>query len=80
MDELRELNSVPGLSIKAFKQNESHILCKVIVTISDAKDLCDRTKSGLFKNKEFHDMFINTIVTSLDDVITEEEGQIHGSK
>jgi hypothetical protein len=80
MDELRELNSVPGLPIKAYKQSDSHIACKMILTVSDAKDLCNRTRSGLFKNKDFHDMFINTIVTALDNVIEEENQKIHASK
>ena len=72
MDTLREKRIIKGLNVSAFKQSSSHILCKVLLTPSDAMELCNRTKSGLFKNKEFHDRFINMIVTELDKLIIEE--------
>lgn len=77
MDELREKKEIPGLPISAFKQSGSHILCKILITPSDAEELCKRTKSGLFKNKEFHDRFINAIVTRLDDIIEEAKDRIN---
>ena len=80
MDELRELNSVPGIPIRAYKQSDSHIACKMVLTISDAMDLCNRTRSGLFKNKDFHEMFVNTIITELDKVIEGENKKIHADK
>ena len=69
MDTLREKRELKGLGVTCFKQNEANILCKINITPSDALALCDRTKSGLFKNKEFHDRFINMIVTRLDELI-----------
>lgn len=72
MDTLREKNELRGLSINCFKQNETNILCKINIMPSDAVMLCDRTKSGLFKNKEFHDRFINMIITRLDGVLKNE--------
>lgn len=80
MDTLREKREVRGLSVTCFKQSSAHILCKVLLTPSDAMDLCNRTKSGLFKNKEFHDRFINMIVTRLDDVIKQEKEKLNVSK
>jgi len=75
MDELREKREIPGLSVRAIKQSGTHVLCKIQLTKSDAAELCDRTKSGLFKNKEFHDWFVNTIVTELEATLTEDKGQ-----
>lgn len=69
MDTLREKRELRGLGIVCFKQNETNILCKINITPSDAALLCDRTKSGLFKNKEYHDRFINMIVTRLEDLL-----------
>ena len=68
MDTLREKQRVDGLGVIAFKQASANILCKVTLTRADAVELCKRTKSGLFKNKEFHDRFINMIVTELNKV------------
>ena len=73
MDELRERREIPGLSIRTIKQSGTHLLCKIQLTKSDAAELCSRTKSGLFKNKEFHDWFINTIVTNLEEILEEEK-------
>ena len=72
MDTLREKRQIRGLGVTAFKQSSANILCKVTLTRADAIELCKRTKSGLFKNKEFHDRFINMIVTELDKVEKEE--------
>jgi hypothetical protein len=69
MDTLREKKNIRGLGVTAFKQSESHIMCKITLTRTDAIELCNRTKSGLFKNKEFHERFINMIVTQLDTVL-----------
>jgi hypothetical protein len=68
-DSLREKKELHGLGMVCFKQNETNILCKINITPSDAKALCSRTKSGLFKNKEFHDRFINMLVTRLDELL-----------
>lgn len=76
MDTLREKQTVRGLGVTAFKQSGTNILCKINITPGDAKDLCQRTKSGLFKNKEFHDRFINMIVTKLEEITTQETGII----
>ncbi|MDD4110036.1 MAG: hypothetical protein PHS54_00620 [Clostridia bacterium] len=73
MDTLREKRELRGLSVTCFKQNGTNILCKINLMPNDALSLCDRTKSGLFKNKEFHDRFINMIVTSLDKLIKDEK-------
>ena len=80
MDTLREKKEVRGLGVTCFKQNGAQILCKIILTPSDAMDLCNRTKSGLFKNKEFHDRFINMIVTRLDELNQNEREKINGAK
>lgn len=80
MDTLREKKEVRGLSITCFKQSGSNILCKITLTPSDALELCNRTKSGLFKNKEFHDRFINMIVTRLDDLNKQEKEKLNVSK
>lgn len=80
MDSLREKRKIPGIGVTAFKQGSSNILCKIILTPSDAIELCNRTKSGLFKNKEFHDRFINSIITKLDEIIKQEKDQLNASK
>ena len=80
MDTLREKKEVRGLGVTCFKQNGAQILCKIILTPTDAMDLCNRTKSGLFKNKEFHDRFINMIVTRLDELNQNEREKINGAK
>lgn len=76
MDELREKKTIKGLHVSAFRQSGSHVLCKILLTPSDAIELCNRTKSGLFKNKEFHDRVINMIVTELDKLILDEKEKI----
>lgn len=76
MDTLREKKEIRGLGVTCFKQNSAQILCKITLMPGDAKELCKRTKSGLFKNKEFHDRFINMIITRLDELNTQEEEQI----
>lgn len=73
MDTLREKKEVRGLSVTCYKQSGAHIMCKTTLTLNDAIALCERTKSGLFKNKEFHERFINMIVTRLDDLIKSEK-------
>ena len=73
MDTLREKREIRGLGVTCFKQNGTNILCKINMTPSDAAQLCNRTKSGLFKNKEFHDRFVNMIVTHLDALVNAEE-------
>ena len=73
MDTLREKREIPGLGITCYKQNGSHIMCKILLTPSDAIELCSRTKSGLFKNKKMHEWFINTIITRLDELIKQKQ-------
>ncbi len=80
MDTLREKRIIKGLNVTAFKQSGSHILCKILLTPSDAMELCNRTKSGLFKNKEFHDRFVNMVITELDKLITEEREKLNAAK
>ena len=80
MDTLREKRPIKGLGVTAFKQSGSQILCKVTLTPSDSIELCNRTKSGLFKNKEFHDRFINMIVSALDRVNAEEKEKLNAAK
>ena len=80
MDTLREKREMRGLGVTCFKQNGAQILCKITLTPSDAQELCKRTKSGLFKNKEFHDMFINMIVTRLDELNTQEKDKLNGAQ
>lgn len=80
MDTLREKKEIRGLSVTCFRQSGANILCKVNLTPNDADELCERTKSGLFKNKEFHDRFINMIVTRLDALLREEQEKLNGTK
>jgi hypothetical protein len=80
MDTLRETKEVRGLSVNCFRQGGANILCKISLTPSDALELCDRTKSGLFKNREFHDRFINMIITRLDDLNAQEKEKLNASK
>jgi hypothetical protein len=79
-DTLRERREIRGLTVTCFRQNEVNILCKIGLTPNDVDELCERTKSGLFKNKEFHDRFINMIVTRLDAVMREEKEKTNGTK
>ena len=80
MDTLRETKEINGLSVTCYKQNGAHIMCKVLLSPSDAIELCKRTKSGLFKNKEFHDIFMNMIITKLDELIIQEKEKFNGTK
>ena len=80
MDTLREKRIVRGLGVTAFKQGSANILCKITLTRADAIDLCNRTKSGLFKNKEFHDRFINMIVAELEKVEAAEKENFNAGK
>ena len=80
MDTLREKREIRGLGVTCFKQSETNILCKITLTPSDAIEICKRTKSGLFKNREFHDRFINMIVTRLDDLNRTEKEKLDGAK
>jgi len=80
MDTLREKKEIRGLNVTCFKQSGVNIMCKINITPSDADELCERTKSGLFKNKEFHDRFINMIVTRLDTLLREEKEKLNATK
>lgn len=80
MDTLREKKELKGLGVTCFTQGNANILCKITLTPSDAMELCKRTKSGLFKNKEFHDRFINMIVTRLDKLNEQEREKLNGAK
>ena len=76
MDTLREAKTIPGMSVTCYKQSGAHIMCKIVLSPSDAIELCKRTKSGLFKNKEFHEMFINMLVIKLDEQNAQEKALI----
>jgi hypothetical protein len=76
METLREKKTVRGLGVTCFRQSGANILCKINITPGDAKDLCRRTKSGLFKNKEFHERFINMIVTQLECLSANEQERL----
>jgi len=64
---------IPGLQIRAFGLNELNISCRVIMTYSDAIELTNKTKSGLYKNKKFVEMFINQLFKELRTVCIEAE-------
>ncbi len=70
METLTENKTIKGLNITGYKQSETHILCKILITPSDAKELCNRTKSGLYKNKRFHERFLNMLTTKLEDILS----------
>lgn len=76
MDTLREKSEIRGVGVTCYKQSGTSVLIKVLMTPSDAIDLCSRTKSGLFKNKEFHDRFINTIVTRVEALNAQEAEKV----
>lgn len=78
METLRDSRPIKGVNITAFKQNGAQILCKILITPGDAIELCKRTKSGLYKNKEFHERFVNMIVTQLDSLIEEDREKLNG--
>jgi len=80
MDNLCETQEISGLSITCYKQSGAHIMCKILLTPSDAIELCKRTKSGLFKNKEFHEIFVNMLVTKLDELNAQEKEKLNGAK
>lgn len=80
MDTLRETRDIAGIGVTCYKQSGTHILCKVLITPSDSLKLCERTRSGLFKNKEFHERFINKIITQLDILNTQEKEKINGKQ
>lgn len=63
---------ISGLPISVFKQSEALISCKISLSFSDAKDFCSKTKSGLYKNKDLHEWFINKIVEKLEPVLKEK--------
>ena len=70
---------VRGLGVVCYKQSGAQILCKITMTPSDAIELCKRTKSGLFKNKEFHERFLNMIVTKLEQLANEEKEKLNAA-
>ncbi len=80
MNNLRETKEISGLGITCYKQTGAHIMCKILLTSSDAIELGKRTRSGLFKNKELHEMFINMIVSKLDELIINEKEKLNGTK
>ncbi len=80
METLREAKQINGLGITCYKQNGAQIMCKILITPCDAIELCRRTKSGLYKNKEFHEMFMSQLVSKLEEFNTTEKEKFNGAK
>ena len=69
---LKEIDKIQGLQVTSYIQNGTHAMCKIRIMPSDIKLLCERTKSGRFKNRDLHEKFINTIVCELEQLRKEE--------
>lgn len=80
MDTLREAKPISGLGITCYKQSGTHVMCKIVLSPGDSIELCKRTKSGLYKNKEFHEMFISMLVSKLDELNAQEKEKTNGTR
>lgn len=72
METLKEKYEAAGIKVTSFKQSGTDILCKINISPGDATDLCKRTPSGLFVNKDLHSRFINMIVNRLEQTLQGE--------
>lgn len=64
--------NISGINITAFKQNEALINCRFTLSFSDAMDLCAKTTSGLYLNRDLQEWFIDKIAENLKKVIDEK--------
>jgi hypothetical protein len=72
METLKETFEAANIKVTSYKQNGTSILCKINMTPGDAKDLCRRTPSGLYINKDLHSRVMNMIVNRLEQTLQED--------
>lgn len=73
---IKILNTIPGITVRAFPLSEAIIKCNITLSFSDAKDLCLKTKSGLPKNKKLRDLFFDVLSEELQRVTQIKENKI----
>lgn len=64
---------ISGIKVTAFKQNEALINCKFTLSYADAIDLCKKSASDLYLNRDLHEWFMDKIVENLQKVINEKK-------
>lgn len=55
------INKIPGLTVQSTKWNEALLLCKILISPSDAENL--------HKNKKVKSILMNQIIESLETVV-----------
>jgi hypothetical protein len=61
---------IPGIKFDVIKWSEAQLCGRFILSLSDAEELCKRTKSGLPKNDELKEWFFDQVTSSLQQTLT----------
>ena len=70
---------IEGFKFDCLKWDEAHLQLRVILSPSDAKELCKKTKSDLYLNKELRDWFYNQLTDTLDKAVLQMKERSSGS-
>ena len=58
-------NKEPNIKVDCIKWSEAQTMCRIMITPSDADELCRTTPSGLIINTELRDWLFKQITKSL---------------
>lgn len=66
------MKDIPGISVKSYPLSEASIRCQFTMSYSDAKDLFNKTQTGLPANRRFREWFLDKLAESVTLTIQEK--------
>ena len=72
------IENIPGIKVDCLKYSEAQLMCRILLSPSDAQELCKHTKSGLILNKDLRDYLFEQITKSLNNSLEIMKGRSNG--
>ena len=72
------IKTIPGIKVDCLKYSEAQLMCRILLSPSDALELCKQTKSGLILNKDLRDYLFEQITKNLNASLEIMKGRSNG--
>jgi hypothetical protein len=70
---------IEGFKFDCLKWDEAHLQLRVMLSPSDAEELCKKTRSDMYLNKELREWFYDQLTDTLNKAVLQVKERTSGS-